>query len=295
MAVRTPISLITGFLGSGKTTLLQHILSSVHRKMAILMNEFGEISIDSLIIEGENISMVELEGGCVCCSLLGEFEAAVEEIMDTVDPEIIVVETTGVAEPEALVFDIQEGLPQVRLDGVITIVDAPAMVQYPQLGHTTRMQIEEADTLLLNKVDLASQEDLEKLEEKLGQLNRQASIVRTERCRVDPDLLFGIARERELNPPQHLHQTEFDSFSYSTPAVIDRNCFEQFVQGLSPTVYRAKGFVRFSEGTCLFNFVAGRWELEPILVEKSVLIFVGKGLQSQKQQILGTLKNCERT
>ncbi len=295
MAVRTPISLITGFLGSGKTTLLRHILSSVHRKMAILMNEFGEISIDSLIIEGENISMVELEGGCVCCSLLGEFEAAVEEIIDTVDPEIIVVETTGVAEPEALVFDIQEGLPQVRLDGVITIVDAPAMVQYPQLGHTTRMQIEEADTLLLNKVDLASHEDLEKLEEKLGQLNRQAPIVRTERCRVDPDLLFGIARERELNPPQHLHQTEFDSFSYSTPAVIERKCFEQFVQGLSPTVYRAKGFVKFSEGTFLFNFVAGRWELEPVLLKKSVLIFVGKGLQSQKQQILETLKKCERT
>ena len=293
--VRTPITLITGFLGSGKTTLLRHILSSVHRKLAILMNEFGEISIDSLIIEGKNIRMVELEGGCVCCSLLGEFEAAVEEIIDTVDPELIVVETTGVAEPEALTFDIQESLPQVRLDGVVTIVDAPAMLQYPQLGPTTRVQIEEADTLLLNKVDLVSDGELEQLEEELRQLNEQASIIRTERCQVDPDLLFGIAREREVNPPQHIHQMEFDSFSYSSEAVFERDCFEALVGDLDRSVYRAKGIVRFSEGTYLFNFVAGRWELEPIQVGKNVLVFVGKGLQSQKQQILEALKKCERT
>lgn len=134
MQIRTPLTLITGSLGSGKTTLLRHILNTVLQKIAILMNEFGEIAIDSKIIAGRNVEMADLGGGCVCCSLLGEFEAAVDEIIDTADPDILIVETTGVAEPDALVFDIQESLPQVRLDGIVTVIDADAMVNYPMLG-----------------------------------------------------------------------------------------------------------------------------------------------------------------
>src|SRR5262245_993693 len=156
MEPRTPITLITGPLGSGKTTLLRHLLEVIPPKLAILMNEFGEIAIDSQIIEGQNIRLAELGGGCVCCSLLGEFEAAVTEILDTVCPDRIIVETTGVAEPDALVFDIQESLPRLRLDGVVTVADADAMVRYPRLGHTGRVQIEAADIILLNKVDLVT-------------------------------------------------------------------------------------------------------------------------------------------
>lgn len=140
------------------------------------MNEFGEIAIDSKIIAGKNISMADLGGGCVCCSLLGEFEAAVNEIIDTVDPDIIVVETTGVAEPDALVFDIQESLPRVRLDGVVTVIDADAMVRYPRLGHVTRIQIEVADAILLNKVDLVPESDLKAIDEKLHSCNEIAPI-----------------------------------------------------------------------------------------------------------------------
>jgi G3E family GTPase len=124
MPGRTPLTVLTGPLGSGKTTLLRHILTAVPRKIAILMNEFGEIAIDAKILQGKNVEMADLGGGCVCCSLLGEFEAAVDEIIATVNPDHLVVETTGVAEPDALVFDIQESLPQVRLDGVITVMDA---------------------------------------------------------------------------------------------------------------------------------------------------------------------------
>lgn len=87
MAVsRTPITLITGPLGSGKTTLLRHILDQVPKKIAILMNEFGEIAIDSKIVEGKAIRIAELAGGCVCCSLAGEFEAAVTELIQAVAP-----------------------------------------------------------------------------------------------------------------------------------------------------------------------------------------------------------------
>ncbi|HEY9876773.1 MAG TPA: GTP-binding protein, partial [Candidatus Obscuribacterales bacterium] len=176
MQIRTPLTVITGPLGSGKTTLLRHILDTVSKKIAILMNEFGEISIDAKIIQGKNVQMADLGGGCVCCSLLGEFEAAVNEIIDTVDPDYIVVETTGVAEPDALVFDIQESLTKVRLDGVVTVIDADAMVKYPQVGHTSRIQIEAADTIILNKVDLVSESELKAIEEKLHKFNEVASI-----------------------------------------------------------------------------------------------------------------------
>lgn len=167
------------------------------------MNEFGEIAIDTKIIQGKNVQMAELGGGCVCCSLLGEFEAAVDEIIDRVDPDNIVLETTGVAEPDALVFDIQESLTKVRLDGVVTVIDADGMVKYPQVGHTTRMQIEAADTILLNKVDLVSESELKAIEEKLRSLNEVATIIRTQRGKVDPELLFGIGRERVQEPPHH--------------------------------------------------------------------------------------------
>ena len=118
-AVKTSMILISGSMGSGKTTLLQHLVASTNRNIAILMNEFGEIAIDSKIIQGKHVQMTELVGGCVCCSLVGEFEAAVGEIIETISPELIVVETTGVAEPDAVIFDLEERLPAIRLESVI--------------------------------------------------------------------------------------------------------------------------------------------------------------------------------
>src|SRR5881409_1807437 len=206
--LRTPITLITGPLGSGKTTLLRHILATQGEKIAIVMNEFGEVAIDTKVIEGQNVRIAELGGGCVCCSLLGEFEAAINEIIDKIAPERIVVETTGLAEPEALVFNIQEALPQCRLDGVVSVIDADMLIRFPELGHTTRLQIEGADILLLNKIDLVDATQLEPLEEKLRQINPSAAIVRTDRCRSDPELLFGVPkpREKKVAQPKHEHQ-----------------------------------------------------------------------------------------
>ena len=294
MQIRTPITVISGPLGSGKTTLLRHIIDTVSRKIAILMNEFGEISIDAKIIQGKNVEMADLGGGCVCCSLVGEFEAAVNEIIDTVDPDHIVVETTGVAEPDALAFDIQESLPNVRLDGVVTVIDADGMVKYPSVGHTTRLQIEGADTILLNKVDLVSESELNAIEEKLHSLNEVASILRTKRGQVDTDVLFGIARERVQAPPHHVHQLEFESFSYTSEATFNPQCFEEFADSLGADVTRAKGFVRFPEDTYLFNFVAGRWDMERFEQEGTELVFIGKQLSDRKAEILGQLKLCEQ-
>jgi G3E family GTPase len=294
MPGRTPLTVLTGPLGSGKTTLLRHILTVVPRKIAILMNEFGEIAIDTKILQGKNVEMADLGGGCVCCSLLGEFEAAVDEIIATVNPDYLVVETTGVAEPDALVFDIQESLPQVRLDGVITVMDADGMVKYPQIGHTSRIQIESADILLLNKIDLVSKQELATITDKLHTINEIASIIPTVRCQIDPDLLFGIGRERLQSSLHHHHQPEFESFSYTSKAVYDRACFIEFADSLSSDVYRAKGFVQFAEGTHLFNFVAGRWDLELFEPSSTELVFIGKQITQQKFEICDRLKSCEQ-
>lgn len=294
MQVRTPLTVLTGPLGSGKTTLLRHILNTVSQKIAILMNEFGEIAIDTKILQGKNVEMANLGGGCVCCSLIGEFEAAVNEIIETVDPDHIVVETTGVAEPDALVFDIQESLTDVRLDGVVTVVDADAMVKYPRIGHTAQLQIEAADVILLNKVDLVSEQELEAIEQKLRSLNEVASIIHAVRCQVDPDLLFGIGRERVQPRPHHVHQPEYDSFGYTTPATLNRNCFEDFADSLGTDVTRAKGFIRFFDGTYLFNFVAGRWDLEVFEQEGTELVFIGKQISERKEEIFNQLKSCEQ-
>lgn len=294
MSGRTPLTVLTGPLGSGKTTLLRHILTVMPRKIAILMNEFGEIAIDTKILQGKNVEMADLGGGCVCCSLLGEFEAAVDEIIATVNPDHIVVETTGVAEPDALVFDIQESLPQIRLDGVITVIDADGLVKYPQVGHTSRIQIESADILLLNKVDLVSEQELETITDKLHSINEIASIIHTVRCQIDPDLLFGIGRSRLQPSPHHRHQPEFESFSYTSQRVCDRPCFTEFADSLAPIVYRAKGFVQFPEGTHLFNFVTGRWDLEPFEPATTELVFIGKQITTHQPDILKRLKSCEQ-
>src|SRR5438045_650676 len=294
MPPRTPITLITGPLGSGKTTLLRHILATRRAKIAIVMNEFGEIAIDTKIIEGKNVRIAELGGGCVCCSLLGEFEAAVTEIIKKVAPEIIVVETTGLAEPEALVFNIQEALPECRLDGVVSVIDADMLVRFPELGHTTRLQIEGADILLLNKIDLVDAKQIEALERKLREINPSAAIIRTERCQIDPELLFGIpqSRGKKVAPPQHEHQAEFESFTFSSDKTFSPDCFEGFAGALPKSVLRAKGFVRFPDSMQLFNFVAGRWELEPFEADRIELVFIGKGIVREKSPIVDALEKC---
>jgi len=301
--LRAPITLITGPLGSGKTTLLRHILGTHPAKIAIVMNEFGEIAIDTKVIEGKNVRIAELGGGCVCCSLLGEFEAAVNEIIEKVAPEMIIVETTGLAEPEALVFNIQEALPQCRLDGVVSVIDADMLVRFPELGHTTRLQIEGADILLLNKIDLAEPAQIEPLETKLHEINPTAAIVRTKRCRIDPELLFGIGRTETVAARRpgspipataHEHELEFESFTFTSDKTFSRECFERFADDLPASVVRAKGFVRFVDGAQLFNFVAGRWDLEAFDTDRTELVFIGKKIAAKKSALIRVLDECAR-
>jgi G3E family GTPase len=293
--VRIPISIITGYLGAGKTTLLRRIISETDKKIAILMNEFGEISIDGKIIKGKAVDMIELSGGCVCCSLTGEFEAAIKEIIEKVKPEIILLETTGVAEPDAIIFDIEENLPEVRLDSVITVVDADGVAKYPQIGHTSRVQIEMADVILINKVDLVTDEQYTEVYNLMKTINPNAIIFDTVRCDIDVNLLFGFNVKKSVKVIQHDHlaREKIESFVITSDKTYDRDLFDKFVSMLPPSIFRSKGFVKFSDGFYLFNFVNGRWEFEKFDSDKTELVFIGKNISKEKDSLIEKLRECE--
>jgi G3E family GTPase len=293
MEPRTPISLITGALGSGKTTLLKRILSRTGRRLAVLMNEFGEIAIDSRILPGENLRIIELAGGCVCCELAGEFEAAVNEIIERFQPEMIVVEATGVAEADALAYDVQDNLPQVRLDSVINIVDAYASVEHPEIGYAARSQLRQADLVLINKTDLVKQAAVETIKKQVRQHNDNAVLIECVLCDVDPRILFGpdVPHGERLRAPQPKQRLR--SFTFTTDRMLDRAKFEESITALPAEVYRAKGFVRFDNRSYLFNYVAGRSELEEFPSDKTELVFIGPHLEGAKEAILARLHGCE--
>jgi G3E family GTPase len=293
MPERTPIALITGALGSGKTTLLRHILDAPDRRLAILMNEFGEIAIDSRILTGENLRLIELAGGCVCCELTGEFEAAVNELIERFQPELIIVEATGVAESDALASEVQDNLPQVRLDSVIHVVDAFANMEHPEVGYTARSQLRQADILLINKIDLVDPSAIETVEMQSRKYNDRAFALPAVRCRVDPGILFGLNTTRRQYASAVHSDAHFESFVYTTGRLLDRNRFEQAVTRLPASVYRAKGFVRFEGESLLFNYVAGRMDLEPFAADETQLVFIGPHLAPVKHVILKDLADCE--
>ncbi len=283
--MKTPIAIISGYLGAGKTTLLKRIINNLDRKFAILMNEFGEVSIDTQIIKGKNVDIQELTGGCVCCSLTGEFEFAIKEIIQKYSPEIIIVETTGVAEPDAIVFDVEENLKEVKLDTVIVVVDADSIVRFPNIGKVGEAQIEVADVVLLNKIDLVEKNQIREIENKIEGINKKAHIFRTNQCDVDIDLLFSLEiehRERKLH--KKTEHTKMESFVIEAKNKFTKESLEEFLKCVPKEVYRLKGFVNLDDKSFLVNYVAGRWDLEEMEGEKK-LVFIGEGIKKLKNKI----------
>lgn len=291
--MRVPLVIVTGYLGAGKTTLLRNLIDKTNKKVAVLMNEFGEIGVDNRIVKGKNVDMVELAGGCVCCSLTGELENALKEVVTRINPELIVLETTGVAEPDAIIDTVDADFGDVRLDSVITVVDADALVRSPAIGHTGRVQIEVADVLLLNKIDLVEDASaLAHLENRVRALNDRAALYRTVRCDVDWALVLGLYEPKKNVRHRADDHIEVSSFVVQPERPLNRSKFEKFASEMPPAVYRAKGFVRLDGKTYLFSYVAGRYELEEWSREKQRLVFIGKNVQDQKDRIEKMLKGC---
>ena len=194
-----PVTIITGFLGSGKTTLLNHILSNQDGlKTAVLVNEFGEIGIDNDLLittEDSDDTMVELSNGCICCTINNDLMDAVYKVLDRQDKiDYLVVETTGLADPLpiALTFLGTELRDMIRLDSIITVVDAENYSLDLFNSQAAYNQIAYGDIILLNKADLVGEADLDLLEVKIRDVKEGARIIHTTRSQVPLPLILSV-------------------------------------------------------------------------------------------------------
>jgi len=286
--MKTPVIIITGYLGAGKTTFLRRIIEKVKKRIAIIMNEFGEIAIDTEVIKGKAVNMVELTGGCVCCSLTGELEYAIKEIIEKVKPEYILIETTGIAEPDSLIYNL-ENINEVILDNVITIVDCDSIIRFPEIGYTGRIQIEMGDFILLNKSDLVNEEEFKIVEKKVREINDRAVIFKTVygNGNLDYSLFFGYYIDKEIKEikSHELHDEIYDSITLEYDGKMKKEDFEKIIFNLPKEIYRGKGFVVFENESFLFNYVAGRLNYENFETNKNKILFIGKNIKRYKKEI----------
>ena len=191
-----PVTIISGFLGSGKTTLLNHILKNQEGiKTAVLVNEFGEIGIDNdLIIEGSE-DMIELNNGCICCSINGELLDTVSKVLERAETiDYLIVETTGLADPlpVAMTFAAGDLREKVRLDSIITLVDADNFDFNMKESSIAYSQILYGDILLLNKCDLVNKEKLDKVEKRINEIKKEPRILRSINSKVGLQTIMSV-------------------------------------------------------------------------------------------------------
>ena len=191
----TPVTVLTGYLGSGKTTLLNRILAGDHgKRFAVIVNEFGEIGIDNDLIVSSDEEIYEMNNGCVCCTVRGDLVRVVSRLMKRPDRfDAIVVETTGLADPApvAQTFFMDDDVREkARLDAVVAMVDARHFTQTLARAPEAEDQIAFADVVVVNKTDLASEEELAQVEATVRRLNPHAAIHRAERAGLSLDAVL---------------------------------------------------------------------------------------------------------
>ncbi len=205
-----PVTVLTGFLGSGKTTLLNRILTENHgKRIAVIENEFGEIGVDQELVIGAEEEIFEMNNGCICCTVRGDLIRILGNLMKRKDKfDYIMVETTGMADPGPVVqtfFVDDEMQAKMKLDAIVTLVDAKHVWEHIETSDEVKQQIAFADVMLLNKTDLVSPADLDKLEARIKSMNANAKVYRTKDAAIEMDKVldiegFDLNRALEVDP-----------------------------------------------------------------------------------------------
>ncbi|WP_242144638.1 MULTISPECIES: GTP-binding protein [unclassified Bacillus cereus group] len=252
---KVEIHILGGFLGSGKSTLLQNLLlaeKKKNRKVAVLMNEIGEYSVDTDIIGKENV-LRELLKGCICCTLKEELEIQLHSLYQQEKPDVIYIETTGVAHPievlDACVSPILA--PFLKVKSIVVVLDGVRWLNRSVLSANVQQllqeQIKYGSHILMNKVDLLTEEDKNKVLEDVRAINQHAKLYETKYCNISladiEKAEFGSNEEHEtLHVKQHLH---IQTMTYQFTKPIDQERLYEWLSTLPDCMYRVKGFVKF--------------------------------------------------
>ncbi len=253
------VTVVGGYLGAGKTTLVNHVLRSTDERIAVIVNDFGEISIDEDLIVAADSDKLTLANGCICCTLADGFAAALMQIRSAGTlPDRLLIEASGVADPTQIAA--YGHTPGLRLDAVVVMADAEQVRRQAKdrwVADTVRIQLAAADLLVVNKIDLL--EDADKADELcdwLAGLSAGATIVRASRAAVPIDVLLGPrsasdaanarerpAREGAAAPGWHAVEDLFESQTVVLDAPVPMPVIEALLADLPEGVARLKGLV----------------------------------------------------
>ena len=312
-----PVSVLTGFLGAGKTTLLNRILTGRHGwKVAVIENEFGEIGVDNQLVMATEEDLIVMNNGCVCCTIRGDLIQTLNDLLRRPEKfDAILIETTGVADPSPVIqsFFVDEDLKaKLRLDAVITLVDSRHVWQHLDANREAREQIAYGDVVLLNKTDLATTADLDRLEKRVRELNILAKIYRTKDAEIALDRIlnvgaFDLSRRLEVSPglmtaDEHHHHSDITSISFRQPGALDGKKFNSWLGKLLMTrgtdIFRMKGIVEVQGEArrVVFQGVHMMFDGRPDRPwqdgedRSAIMVFIGRNLP--EQDLRDGLRSC---
>jgi len=288
---QTEVYILSGFLGSGKTTLLKKLLQAEKergRKVAVLMNELGKVSIDSDEVT-DDVPLKELLGGCICCTIQDKLEAQLQELLITHQPDCIYIETTGAAHPVETLDAVLSPLfaTQLHVKGILTVVDGRLWLERrtfsPQIQQLITEQIRHADLIVINKTDELSEGEKVLITTGIQSLNEKANVILTTYSSVSIKQIQSLSNEKKsLLTKSHVeNDLKLSTFVYTFSKEVDMDAFESFLQALPDTIYRIKGYVKFSSTSFpyLFQFSYGM----PIYIKEEMnmplnLVFIGENI-----------------